>query len=54
MTQFPGNGQPGGKQPIDQENTAMTATYIHEGNSIDFTPAADIAAGEVVVQGELA
>ena len=31
----------------------MTATYIHEGNSIDFTPAADTAAGEVVVQGEL-
>jgi len=31
----------------------MTATYIHEGNSIDYTPAADVAAGEVVVQGEL-
>lgn len=31
----------------------MTATYIHEGNSIDYTPAADITAGEVVVQGEL-
>jgi len=31
----------------------MTATYIHEGNSIDYTPAADVAAGQVVVQGEL-
>jgi len=31
----------------------MSATYIHEGNSIDYTPAADVAAGDVVVQGEL-
>jgi len=31
----------------------MTATFIHEGNSIDYSPAADVVAGEVVVQGEL-
>jgi len=31
----------------------MSATYIHDGNSIDYTPAADVAAGDVVVQGEL-
>jgi predicted RecA/RadA family phage recombinase len=31
----------------------MSTTYIHEGNSIDYTPAADVAAGDVVVQGEL-
>ena len=53
MTQFPNSDQLGGKEPIDEENTAMTATYIHEGNAIDYTPAADVAAGEVVVQGEL-
>jgi len=53
MTQFPNTGPHDGKEPIDEENTAMTATYIHEGNAIDFTPAADVAAGEVVVQGEL-
>ena len=29
------------------------ATFIHDGNSIDYTPAADTAAGAVVVQGEL-
>lgn len=29
------------------------ATYIHEGARIDHTPGADIAAGDVVVQGEL-
>jgi len=54
MTQFPGNpiGN-GGKQPVDPETETMTATYIHEGNSIDHTPAADVGAGEVVVQGEL-
>ena len=31
----------------------MTATYIHEGNAIDYTPAADVVAGDVIVQGEL-
>jgi len=31
----------------------MTATFIHEGASIDYTPGADVAAGAVVVQGEL-
>ena len=30
-----------------------TATFVHDGNSIDYTPAADVAAGAVVVQGEL-
>ncbi len=30
-----------------------TAVYVHEGDSIDHTPAADVAAGDVVVQGEL-
>ena len=29
------------------------ATFIHEGRSIDFTPGADVATGDVVVQGEL-
>ena len=30
-----------------------TATFIHDGNSIDYTPGSDVAAGAVVVQGEL-
>lgn len=30
-----------------------TATYIHEGSAIDYTPAADVTAGDVVVQNEL-
>ena len=29
------------------------ATFIHDGNSIDYTPGADVAAGAMVVQGEL-
>lgn len=29
------------------------ATFIHSGNSIDYTPSSDVAAGDVVVQGEL-
>ncbi|MGE3803913.1 MAG: DUF2190 family protein [Gemmataceae bacterium] len=29
------------------------AVFVHEGASIDYTPAADVAAGEVVVQGDL-
>jgi predicted RecA/RadA family phage recombinase len=29
------------------------ATFVHEGASIDYTPGADVAAGDVVVQGEL-
>lgn len=29
------------------------ATFVHEGMSIDYTPGADVAAGDVVVQGEL-
>jgi len=30
-----------------------TATYVHEGKSIDYTPGADVSAGDVVVQGDL-
>jgi len=30
-----------------------TAVFIHEGSAIDYTPAADVAAGDVVVQNEL-
>jgi predicted RecA/RadA family phage recombinase len=29
------------------------ARFIHDGRSIDYTPAADVSAGEVVVQGSL-
>jgi len=29
------------------------ATFVHEGASIDYTPGADVAAGDVVVQGDL-
>ncbi|SRR5579885_860870 len=29
------------------------AVFVHEGCSIDYTPAADVAAGDVVVQGDL-
>ena len=29
------------------------ATFVQDGKSIDYTPAGDIGAGEVVVQGEL-
>lgn len=28
-------------------------TFIHDGNAIDYTPSADVAAGAVIVQGEL-
>ncbi len=30
-----------------------TATYVQHGDAIDYTPGADVAAGDVVVQGEL-
>ena len=30
------------------------AIFVHEGKTIDYTPAADVALGEVVVQGERA
>mgnify|MGYP006276178257 CR=1 FL=1 len=30
-----------------------TATYVHEGNSIDYTPGSAVSAGDVVVQGDL-
>jgi predicted RecA/RadA family phage recombinase len=32
----------------------MGAQYVQKGNAVDYTPAGDLAAGEVVVQGELA
>lgn len=31
----------------------MTAKFIQRGDAIDYTPGADVAAGDVVVQGEL-
>lgn len=30
-----------------------TAIFIHDGNSIDYTPGANVSAGDVVAQGEL-
>lgn len=30
-----------------------TARFIHDGNAIDYTPGAAVAAGDVVVQGDL-
>ena len=29
------------------------ATFIHDGNSVDYTPGSAVTAGQVVVQGEL-
>ena len=31
----------------------MTAEFIHDGKSIDYTPSAAVSAGDVVVQGDL-
>ena len=31
----------------------MTATFVQKGNSIDYTPSSDVAASDVVVQGNL-
>ena len=30
-----------------------TATFIHDGSAIDYTPTSDVAAGDVVVQNDL-
>ena len=30
-----------------------TATFVHDGNAIDYTPGSDVSAGDVVVQGDL-
>ena len=30
-----------------------TAQFVHDGRSIDYTPGADVTAGDVVVQGDL-
>jgi predicted RecA/RadA family phage recombinase len=30
-----------------------TAVFVHDGNTIDYTPATDVAAGDVIVQGDL-
>jgi len=48
-----GGGEIGGGEPGPGEEQIMTATFIHEGTTIDYTPGADVAAGAVVVQGEL-
>ncbi|MFG0243633.1 MAG: DUF2190 family protein [Phycisphaerales bacterium JB054] len=48
-----GGGMAGGGDPIPGEEQIMTATFVHEGTSIDYTPGADVAAGAVVVQGDL-
>jgi len=47
------NGGIGIGEPAPPQEQTMTATFIHEGASIDYTPGADVAAGAVVVQGEL-
>jgi len=39
--------------PILMENPMATATFIHDGNTIDYTPSSDVAAGAVVVLGDL-
>ncbi len=31
----------------------MTTEYVQHGESIDYTPGSDVAAGDVIVQGEL-
>ena len=31
----------------------MSVAFVHDGKSIDYTPSADVTAGDVVVQGEL-
>ena len=31
----------------------MQATFIHDGGSIDYTPAGDVAGGDVIVAGDL-
>jgi predicted RecA/RadA family phage recombinase len=31
----------------------MQATFVHDGRSIDYTPGSAVAAGDVIVQGEL-
>ena len=30
-----------------------TATFVHDGAAVDYTPGSDVAAGDVVVQGDL-
>ena len=30
-----------------------TATFVHDGKAIDYTPSSDVSAGDVVVQGDL-
>jgi predicted RecA/RadA family phage recombinase len=48
-----GGGEIGGGEPGPGEEQGMTAIFRHEGDAIDYTPGADVAAGDVVVQGEL-
>jgi predicted RecA/RadA family phage recombinase len=40
-------------RPNGRKENGNMATFIHDGNSIDYAPAADAAAGAVVVQGDL-
>jgi len=44
----------GSGEVIPREYIAMaTATFVHDGNTVNYTPGAAVAAGDVVVQGEL-
>lgn len=43
----------GSGDPILMENPMATATFIHDGNTIDYTPGSDVAVGDVVVLGDL-
>ena len=31
----------------------MQAQFVHDGKAVDFTPAADVAVGSIVIQGDL-
>jgi len=31
----------------------MTATFVHQGDQIDYTPGSDVSAGDVVIQNDL-
>jgi predicted RecA/RadA family phage recombinase len=39
--------------PIPRRPTMPQAVFVHEGAAIDYTPTADVASGDVVVQGDL-
>jgi predicted RecA/RadA family phage recombinase len=48
-----GGENPDPPDPKDPEEHAMPTTYVQKGNSIDYTPVANVAPGDVVVQGDL-